>query len=106
MYRIVTILFVASFFSGCVSTPSQNTYTQIEKRQQERAKEHLTDLYLKKQRFFERQILASANDYTGQLKHADCTAMATGSWGESVMYGQNFLEYENHVSTVERCFNK
>jgi len=102
MHRIVAILFIILFFSGCASTSSQNTSAQAETRQQERAKEHLADLYLKKKNFIERQMLASAADF----KHADCTAMATGDWGESVMYGQNFLAYENHVVTVERCFNK
>jgi len=102
MYRMVAILFIVVFFSACASTPSQNMFIQLETRQQERARAHLADLYLKKQHFIERQILASAVD----VKHADCTAMATGNWGEPVMYGQNFLAYENHVETVERCFNK
>jgi len=102
MHRIVAILFIILFFLACASTPSQSTFTQLETQQQERAKEHLTDLHLKKNNFIERQIFASAVD----VKHADCTAMATGNWGESVMYGQNFLAYESHVATVERCFNK
>ncbi len=118
MYRALAILLIILLSSACASTPPQNMHSQIEIRQQERAKEHLADLYKKKIRFFERQVLASAARHTdpqkllkgrttvASLNHSDCAAIAMGDWGQSVMYGQNFLEYANLVAAADRCFQR
>ena len=118
MCRVVLVLCMILLFAGCASAPPQNAYSQVDAIQKERAKEHLSELYVKKKRFLERQLLASAERYTdpqtlennqfnvAKPSNSDCSAMAKGDWGKSVMYGQNFLGYENHIVAVERCFKQ
>jgi hypothetical protein len=85
---------------------------------EQRARHYLAVLKKKKQRFqqkielqeyllaqkasFQDRQIASAGLRSASL----CNALADSEWATSVMYGQDFEAYQNHVNTLSRCFRQ
>ncbi len=122
MKKLLIISMSLLLASGCASTShhmakKDYSFPSIETTPAQ-AQAYIAELKLKKKRFKERQLLASAAAFSDpeQLamqtkKHKDefvarCQGIAKGDWATSVQYGQNFLSYDNHVETMKRCFSQ
>jgi len=121
MKKLIFILSIILLASGCATTNQQTanldySFPDIE-ISQEHAKAYVAELQLKKKRFKERQLLASAAAFSDPEQLAlraeksddlvsQCQGIAKSDWAVSVQHGQNFLSYDNHVETMKRCFSQ
>jgi hypothetical protein len=125
MQALVSFLLLATILlGGCTGTgptksaqyPSGQSMTaEID---EQRAKHYLAVLKKKKQRFQQKielheYLLARKSSYQDRqlasagLRSASlCNALADSEWADSVMYGQDFEAYQNHVNAVSRCFQQ
>ena len=121
MKKLVLISIMLTLTSGCASTNHHAAVTDykfpsIETTSQQ-AKVYRDALQLKKKRFIEKQLLAKAAAFadpeqivveseTTNTLVSQCKGIANSEWASSVLYGQDFLSYENHVETMKRCLSQ
>ena len=119
MKKVILVSMIVGLASGCASISqdriADSYYHPGIETTPEQARAYIAELQLKKKRFKERQLLAQAAAFSDPEQIADnqqtelaseCEGISKGEWATSVLYGQDFLSYENHVETMKRCFEQ